>query len=81
MSHYRSAIALAKQDYAAGDKALQGMEDALTAVEKLTGRWIRRSGGGTPLNAMQLRYAMRGCNSNRSRRRSSYATIPSTRSL
>ena len=31
-----SSLAMAKQDYAAGNQALQGMEDALTAIEKLT---------------------------------------------
>jgi hypothetical protein len=33
-----SALALGRGDYAAGNQALQGMEDALTAIEKLTAK-------------------------------------------
>ena len=33
-----SSMAMAKQDYAAGNAALNGMEDALAVIEKLTAR-------------------------------------------
>ena len=36
------AMALGKLDYTAGNQALQGMEDALTAIERLTGRQDNR---------------------------------------
>jgi hypothetical protein len=33
-----SSLAMAKRDYAAGNQALQGMEEALATIEKLTAR-------------------------------------------